>query len=366
MSILYFDNNLSDFLYFTTRSSIVSSILKDGNNTHLTDFGNYIKFEDENTISFLPKNKYEKVDDFWNEGRIKIKIGRFVNKILTEYSFNNFNVSDSVIEKFVNYYKSFFTRDKSKLRIVEGNDIMKYYLEENYFHIEDDRNGSLWNSCMRQRNRNKFMKLYANHVNEVKMLILLSDDDKVKGRALLWYNIEDHKSDNKYKVMDRIYTYYDHDVEFFKDWAKENGFLYKYEQNSKNTNTFVDNDNVIKMELYVKLDYKSSNFFPYLDTFRYLNTNNGVFSNSTEYGHNLILKSSNGSYEEVYNEDVDEDVDDDVDDEVNEFIPSTWSDLAWSDIETMIPINLSDIDIDLPSRQYYINPVENQEDIQTP
>src|SRR5574343_103840 len=106
MSILYFDNNLMDFLSFSVRSSIISAIFKD---------------EDETTISFLPKTKYEKVDDYWNEGRVKMKIGRFVNKILTEFSIANFSITDSTIEKFVNCYKSFFTRDMSKLKIVEGD-----------------------------------------------------------------------------------------------------------------------------------------------------------------------------------------------------------------------------------------------------
>lgn len=310
MSILYFDNNLMDFLSFSVRSSIISAIFKDGDQTHLTDFGNYLKVEDETTISFLPKTKYEKVDDYWNEGRVKMKIGRFVNKILTEFSIANFSITDSTIEKFVNCYKSFFTRDMSKLKIVEGDDIMKFYCEDNYFSINDERMGSLWNSCMRQRNRNKFMRLYSNNSNKVKMLILFSDDNTtIKGRALLWYDVEDHKSDNKYKVMDRIYTYYDHDVEFFKDWAKENGFLYKYEQNSRNTNTFVDKENIIEMELYVKLNISGLNYYPYLDTFRFLKDN--VFSNTTNYRHDFILKSSNGSYEEVYYDDNDDNDDND-------------------------------------------------------
>lgn len=340
MSILYFDNNLMDFLSFSVRSSIISAIFKDGDQTHLTDFGNYIKAEDENTISFLPKNKYEKVDDCWNEGRVKMKIGRFVNKILTEFSFANFSITDSTVEKFVNYYKSFFTRDVSKLKIVEGDDIMKFYREDNYFLIDDERMGTIWNSCMRQRGRNKFMKLYSINPNKVKMLVLFSDDDTtIKGRALLWYDVKDHNSDNEYKVMDRIYTYYDHDVEFFKDWAKENGFLYKYEQNSKNTITFVDNGNVKEMELYVKLNSKGLDYYPYLDTFRFLKNN--IFSNSTNYRHDYILKSSSGSYEEVC---YDEDIDDDVNDQ-----PSIdWITLRHVDVSYQT-IDHSLLDIDLES-----------------
>ena len=91
-----------------------------------------------------------------------------------------------------------------------------------------------------------------------------------------------------------------------------------------------------------KLDYLSSNYFPYLDTFRYLNTNNCIFSNSTEYGHNFILKSSNGSYEEVYNDNDDDDDEIEVEDFENIFD---------------VPINISTSN--LINDYYFINRGEN-------
>jgi hypothetical protein len=61
------------------------------------------------------------------------------------------------------------------------------------------------------------------------MLIFLTDDGKLRSRALLWDEVIDNHG-VKYKFMDRIYSIYDHDVYLFKSWAKENGYITKLEQ----------------------------------------------------------------------------------------------------------------------------------------
>jgi hypothetical protein len=220
MSMLIFNDEMYSFLQFAQRESIIAALFLQGDSSHINDEGNYVKrVEDEiDVVSFLPKSKYEKVENEWESGRIKIKIGRFIRKFLTDFSIQNFNINDQMIEKFVNLYKSYFSRDISKLKIVEGEEILKYYLEDNYHSLNGNRAGSLWNSCMRQRERNKFMKLYAKNSDKVKMLVFFSDDDKVRARALLWEGVKDHKDSTKeYKFMDRIYYYYDHDINFFKE-----------------------------------------------------------------------------------------------------------------------------------------------------
>ena len=295
---LIFDKNFVEFLHFASRD-IISQILLNGDGSHLTDEGNYIKVEESeiDVISFLPRSKYEKVEDVWNSGRTKIKIGRFIRKFLTEFSISNFNINDNAIERFVNLYKSFFSRDKSKLKIVSGEDILKYYLEDNYHLSNGMRFGTLWNSCMRQRERNKFMEIYSKNPN-IKMLVYLEDDGKVRARALLWDNVKDHKDiEKEYKVMDRIYYIYDHDVAFFKDWAKENGYLSKWEQNAKSELFFDVDGNPCRKSLYVVLDNYDFRYYPYLDTFKFYNENTGRFSNSDRYNFDYILVQSNGQTE---------------------------------------------------------------------
>jgi hypothetical protein len=178
---------------------------------------------------------------------------------------------------------------------VEGEDVKKYYLEDHYFRPDGYRHGSLWNSCMRQSERNKFMNLYVK--NNVKMLVLFSDDNKVRARALLWDNIKEFDSDNTYKFMDRIYTVYDHDVDVFKKWAKENGYMTKYEQSAK-SEIYVEIDgNPEKKHLYVILDNHSLSYYPYLDTFKYYDPFKGRFSNSQHYSYEYTLIQSSGLVE---------------------------------------------------------------------
>ena len=300
MSMLIFNDEMYSFLQFAQKDSIIAALFLQGDSSHINDEGNYVKrVEDEiDVVSFLPKSKYEKVENEWESGRIKIKIGRFIRKFLTDFSIQNFNINDQMIEKFVNLYKSYFSRDISKLKIVEGEEILKYYLEDNYHSLNGNRAGSLWNSCMRQRERNKFMKLYAKNSDKVKMLVFFSDDDKVRARALLWEGVKDHKDSTKeYKFMDRIYYVYDHDINFFKDWAKENGYISKWEQSAKTELLFDIEGEVKRLQLYVNLDNSGLSYFPYLDTFKNFCVSRNRFSNSQNYNFDYVLVQSNGQVE---------------------------------------------------------------------
>jgi hypothetical protein len=310
MSMLIFNDEMYSFLQFAQRESIIAALFLQGDSSHINDEGNYVKrVEDEiDVVSFLPKSKYEKVENEWENGRIKIKIGRFIRKFLTDFSIQNFKVNDQMIEKFVNLYKSYFSRDISKLKIVDGEEILKYYLEDNYHSLNGNRAGSLWNSCMRQRERNKFMKLYAKNSDKVKMLVFFSDDDKVRARALIWEGVKDHKDSTKeYKFMDRIYYYYDHDINFFKDWAKEHGYLCKWEQSAKTEMLFDDGTgSPVRKQLYVMLDEHNLPYYPYLDTFKFFSFDKGRFSNSDSYSFDYILVQSSGAMEREREPDEDE------------------------------------------------------------
>ena len=188
--MLKFDNEMYRFLEFASRGSVIAQILMNGDSKLLVLEGNFIsKVEKEiDMVSFLPLSKFEKVEDVWHKSRTSIKIGKFLRKFLNEYSIKNYEIDDIQIERFVNTFKSYFSRDTSKLKIVEGKDILKYYQEDSY-HTNGCKYGSLWNSCMRQAERNKFMKLYADNIDKVKMLVFFDDNEKIRARALLWEDV---------------------------------------------------------------------------------------------------------------------------------------------------------------------------------
>jgi hypothetical protein len=282
----------------------ISQILIHGMSGLIKEEGNFIKRVDGtiDTLSYLPVKKYSAIQNDQSKdpfgdgvGRQTIKVGRFIKKFLSENAFQEFGIKDSDVEKFVNLYKSYFNYDPEKLKIVEGEDVKKYYLEDNYFEPSGYKYGTLWNSCMRQKERNKFMNLYV--LNDVKMLVLFSDDNKVRARALLWEDVKEFDSDKTYKFMDRIYTVYDHDVDVFKNWAKENGYLTKWEQNAK-SELYIDIDgSPERKHLYVMLEKHNISWYPYLDTFKYYDPFKGRFSNSQHYSYEYTLIQSSGLVE---------------------------------------------------------------------
>lgn len=309
---LIFDHEMLNFL--DRCNNRISQILIHGMSGLIKEEGNFIKREEGkiDTLSYLPIKKYSVIkDDHAKDpfgtgvGRQPIKVGRFIRKFLSDEAFKEFGIKDSDVEKFVNSYKSYFNYDPEKLKIVEGEDVKKYYLEDNYFKPDGHRYGTLWNSCMRQSERNKFMNLYV--LNDIKMLVLFSDNGEVRARALLWEDVKEFDSDKTYKFMDRIYTVYDHDVNIFKNWAKENGYLTKWEQNAK-SELYVNVDgNPERKHLYIILDKHNVSYYPYLDTFKYYDPFKGRFSNSQSYSFQYTLIQSSGLVEREQESDTDDD-----------------------------------------------------------
>lgn len=302
LTTLIFDDEMLDFIS-NCPSRKIADILLDGNtdNELINLAGNFVKREDGDqyidVLSYLPKSK--SVNDNispWEKGigRTKIRIGRFLRKFLTEKSIKNFDIKDKDIEEFVNFYKSYFNNSISDIKIIEGQDILNLYLEENYYRPNKQKKGSLWNSCMRYDYRNNFMKLYSRNKN-IKMAVLF-EDGLVRTRALLWDDVKD-KEGKDYKIMDRIYSVYEHDYLLFKKWSSENGFISKYHQNAKSEKVFDVVGFPVQLDLIVKLENYDFTYYPYLDTFKYFNLRKGTVSNSSKFDYDYILVQSNGSLE---------------------------------------------------------------------
>lgn len=294
---LIFSEELQEFFDFGRQYSIIAEILSERRQSQTTKFANFFSRNGED-ITYLPTEKIEKVDHVWTQCRVRIKVGRFTRKILTELVIKNYNINDLEIERFVNLFKSYFTQDESKLIISSGEDIKKYYLQNNYHRANGDCVGTLWNSCMRQPERNKYLTLYSVNHEQCSLISYLDEEGKVRARALLWNEVFDHDNDQQtYKLMDRIYSVYDHDVEFLKKWASDNGYITKAYQNSKTETIYNINGEVKNLRLYVKLKKEFLTYVPYLDTFKYYNLRLGRYSSTPEFSYSYILVQSDGSYE---------------------------------------------------------------------
>lgn len=313
---LNIDKGLREFLIFCVNSGVskIANIIT--RDEFILPIGDFIKVEDEvGIVSYIPKSKIPSIireSGFdHTKYRTKIRIGRLVTKLIKKNVISDYNVSGDDVELFVNLFKSYFDSDTSKLTVVEGEEVLKWYLDYNYKMINDNRCvGTLWSSCMRYSDKNKFMQLYSDNPDKIKMLIKL-DGGKLIARALLWEDCED-SSGNKYKVMDRIYTVYDHDVITFKMWGKENGYLPKSEQSSRSERYFDTINGQSSIKLTTKLDVHKHTHYPYLDTFKFYDSENGVFSNQEMSFRDFVLIQGNGSMcrEEVVEDGYEDNEDD--------------------------------------------------------
>ena len=225
-------------------------------------------------ISYISRSKVDLEKDFQvSDYKLQnMKIGRVVSKLFSKDKIIELGITNGDIEHFVNSYKSWFEKNKLTFKIVTGEEIRQWYDLENYSTISK---GTLWNSCMRHKERLKFLDLYCKNSN-IKMLILTSTEngvEKLRGRALLWDDVIVNNYYNKapkdIKIMDRIYNILDSDVILFKNWAYENGYIHKLEQNSKSHLYFFDKSEILKLSVSIKLDRINFRYYPYLDTFPY-------------------------------------------------------------------------------------------------
>jgi hypothetical protein len=217
------------------------------------------------------------------------KLGRFINKTFPG------KFKDKEVEDFVNKFKSKFEKEEERFKIVDGDDILYYYLCDNY----SSTYGTL-DSCMAADDAQEYIQWYADNPKSVNLLVYLDKDGLVKGRALLW-NISHAKGDKKFDIfMDRVYYDEDHLVDKFISYAKENGFAYKESQNFGES-VIIFNSKDHTLPYYIKMNGNPDEYFPYLDTFMYYNSDTYTLSNQP-FDHDLVLDSDLGGSERVRGE----------------------------------------------------------------
>lgn len=214
--------------------------------------------------------------------------------------------SDAEIETFVNEFvacSKMFDFDKSGLtfKVVKGADIAKYYLDKNYYGYSESADkfekGVLWNSCMRYARCQRYLNIYTQN-NQVSLLVLVTSEDKVVGRALLWQLTPDNDS----KIyMDRAYTIHDSDVKLFNNYAIKEGYVYYTNGGPKLDNDDYDN------QLFVKLNNTSFDLYPYMDTLCYLDGGGDLLSSSSEdFDYDYELNDTYGHWDGYGGDDDDD------------------------------------------------------------
>lgn len=256
--------------------------------------------EKEDMVSFLMQSKLPKD---WDEerdpslpyntrgrGDVKVsKVIKYIINIIDEEGYWNVDIpKDKDIEAFVNAYKATKESTNFKFKLLKGDEIAKYYNQKKYY----TETGSLGGSCMADESKGTF-KIYSENETKVKLLVLIDEElDKISGRAIVW-KLKDSPCEAKY-LMDRVYTNRDSDFYKFKQYAEENGYLYKQRMNSHIDGNveFMYKGTEIKGRVSVKLDgdFKS---YPFIDTVCFLNKEKKELSN-VPYIDGFFLHSVSG------------------------------------------------------------------------
>ena len=228
----------------------------------------------------------------FTKSRNEVGLGRFVNKLFP----GKYNSKE--VEEFVNSFKASLEKAGEYFDLVEGDDIEFWYKSENY----KENSGTLGNSCMAQK-RNLF-GIYTQNQDVCKMLIL-KEDDKIIGRALVWKlkSLNIKRDEDPGFFMDRQYTIKESDVQKFRNYAIDKGWAYKSYNNHHSFGTININGEDRNVLMSVQVKDKDYNRYPYMDTFRRYDVNNGILYNDDnqdqEYEGQYILEDTGGGYAEV-------------------------------------------------------------------
>jgi hypothetical protein len=269
-SILLTSNSLSDLI-----KKIDDPIAKDFYeliNKDIKTKYNIIDSTDDNTsLSFISDNQVSNKiksgvnpNDLFSSSNNKTSIGRVVKSILKD---NNINYTDKELATFVDKFKTEYDKELiskkevDPIRIVKGEDIRFWYLEDNYCEDSTSRNkGTLCNSCMRYKSCQSYFDIYVENPDVVSLVIYLDKNNKLRARALLWET-------NQGKFLDRVYYTVSSEVKLLTDWVKKDSEVSSYE----------DMSSLNQLEVNIKIkDYKK---YPYMDTFSYYDKDDGILCN---------------------------------------------------------------------------------------
>lgn len=256
-------------------------------------------FEEENGkyfLTFIPAGK----ETYNSDGYLiqqKGKIGKILKTIISEW-FPAERFTDSEYEEIVNILKSYFSKDSYKFELVKGEDIRKYYLEDNYIIT---KSSTLTKSCMRYRDCQKYFDLYCDNPF-CEMLIMFDtslSSEEIIGRAIVWTINGEKYVDRRYYILDSHHeamlnyimsqkwnykTYNTYDDDYNEDFS-----VYR-------DGDYVENSVTLEIDWYSKNNITKYEYYPYCDTLKYFN--NGVLTNY-EPDKGIKLSDTSGHYENI-------------------------------------------------------------------
>lgn len=224
---------------------------------------NMITYMTSAKIKKLSISSYEEALWYGDKGRRPTKPAQIFSKLFNP-EFIKYYLSDSAIEQFHNLWFSIIN-ETNDFKIVNSKQLLKYYLQDSY---PVNNQSTLWKSCMREPNKQKFLHLYSMNPDVCSLLVKL-ENSKVIGRAILW-NFVNPLNGEELKILDRIYYYYEWIEETFKDWARKNDALHKARQRPDDATLIKPDGSIYNSQIQIPLQNVDFPQYPYMDTFKYL------------------------------------------------------------------------------------------------
>jgi hypothetical protein len=282
--ITFLDIDKDGYLSFSSAKNVKALILK----KYAQNVADVIDIESDSIPDMLWSIDVEREGSdtgISKRGRSQLKIGKLVNKLFPD------KYTDKQIEEFVNKFKANIEKLGEHIEVVEGDDIAYWYNSNNYYSNDQ---GSLANSCMKSKSKEIF-QIYTEN-KEVCKLVILVENNLLKGRALLW-KVDKTKEGFEW-FMDRQYTNIDSDVEKFRNYAKQNGWAYKT-YNNHNSQEITFDPKIFEVPMSIKVNRPSKDLFPYMDTFKRFDPSSNTLHNdmSQDYMGNYLLVLTDGDYE---------------------------------------------------------------------
>ena len=141
---------------------------------------------------------------------------------------------------------------------------------------------------MQHKHGQGFFGIYEENSGRCQLLVLVDSEEKTLGRALVWH------TDQGLTVMDRVYGN-DVTIEMFqreaviRGWHRRRYNTYDYER------WWIDPEgNELVLDLSVTLDVTEFDYYPYVDTFKFLDRAKFQLSNSISSGYDVCLDSTDG------------------------------------------------------------------------
>lgn len=272
------------YLSFTTMKNAKKNIS--------IEYPNLVDGDENKDVSIKPNidlinSLYVAAPHIFTKSRNPVKIGRLINTLLP----GKFN--DKEIEIFVNKFKSFAYDKGEVFRIVSGEEITTWYSALMY----KGNSGSLGGSCMKNSSKSIF-QIYVENP-EVCRLLILVDDNKLIGRALIW---KIKGIDGCEYFLDRQYTLSDKYVETFRNYAIDKGWAYKTKNNHSSIKNVTYKDKSFDVEMTIELNDLEYKRYPYMDTFKNYVKDKSVLANKSRENaipESYLLESTTGEFDVI-------------------------------------------------------------------